>query len=275
MGISVNGARFLLAAREPGIEFGPTLTIGRQDLNTDDYEFARTFRDFPSLPFDPGARDRWVDSLLRLLGAREVEALDYSDYEGATLVHDLNYRVPDAWTNRYDLVLESGSLEHVFNFPIPMVSCMRLVKTGGHLIMHATANNWCGHGFYQFSPELFYRVLSPENGFTIERLIVDEEFLDSQWYEVPDPAIIGKRTELINSLPTMILILTRKTAHVERPFASPPLRAITRSRGRRTKRPLHSPFPVRNEIAFRRHQERSEEAARPVQVVFVPAAPPP
>lgn len=225
MGISVNCARFLLAAHERGVEFGSTLTIGRQDLNIDQYEFARLFRDFPSIPFNPGARGRWVDPLLRLLGAREVETLDYSAYEGATLIHDLNQPVPDAWTNSYDTVLEAGSLEHVFNFPVSMASCMRLVKAGGHLIMHTPANNWCGHGLYQFSPELFYRVLSPENGFTIERMIIHEEFLDSQWYEVPDPAIIGKRTELINSLPTMILILARKTAHVERPFASPPLQS--------------------------------------------------
>jgi hypothetical protein len=225
MGISVNCARFLLAARERGVEFGSTLTIGRQDLNIDDYEFARLFRDFRSMRFDADARGRWVDPLLRLLGAREVATLDYSAYEGATLIHDLNQPVPDAWMNRYDVVLEAGSLEHVFNFPVSMASCMRLVKTGGHLIMHTPANNWCGHGLYQFSPELFYRVLSPENGFTIERLIIHEEFLDSQWYEVPDPAVIGKRTELINNLPTMILILARKTAHLDRPFASPPLQS--------------------------------------------------
>jgi hypothetical protein len=32
------------------------------------------------------------------------------------------------------------------------------------------ANNQMGHGFYQFSPELFFRVFSQENGYLLRAL---------------------------------------------------------------------------------------------------------
>ena len=84
-------------------------------------------------------------------------------------------------------MLDSGSLEHVFNFPIAIANCMALTEVGGHFVAITPANNWCGHGFYQFSPELFYRVLCAENGFRVERMIV-AECPDGTWLEVADPA---------------------------------------------------------------------------------------
>jgi hypothetical protein len=36
----------------------------------------------------------------------------------------------------------------------------------------SSANNQMGHGFYQFSPELFHRVLSTENGFRVRAMYI-------------------------------------------------------------------------------------------------------
>ena len=44
---------------------------------------------------------------------------------------------------------------------------MNMTSWGGYLILHTPANNLCGHGFYQFSPELFFSVLNEANGFQI------------------------------------------------------------------------------------------------------------
>ena len=41
---------------------------------------------------------------------------------------------------------------------------IKLTKIGGMIIHALPANNFCGHGFWQFSPELFYELYSPENG---------------------------------------------------------------------------------------------------------------
>jgi hypothetical protein len=78
--------------------------------------------------------------------------------------------------------LDGGTTEHVFNFPTALTNAMQMVETGGHLVIITGGNNFCGHGFYQFSPELFYRALSAENGFEMKRLIAAE--VGGNWYEV-------------------------------------------------------------------------------------------
>jgi 2-polyprenyl-3-methyl-5-hydroxy-6-metoxy-1,4-benzoquinol methylase len=57
-------------------------------------------------------------------------------------------------------VFDGGTLEHIFDYPTAIKNCMKMVKPGGHLLLTTPANNWFGHGFYQFSPELFYSFVS-------------------------------------------------------------------------------------------------------------------
>ncbi len=45
----------------------------------------------------------YTDSLLAALGASHVEALDASNDEGATRLHDLNEPIPAAWHGQFDL----------------------------------------------------------------------------------------------------------------------------------------------------------------------------
>jgi hypothetical protein len=66
-------------------------------------------------------------------------------------------------------------------------------------MVQTEANNWMGHGFYQFSPELFYRVFSEVNGLRVDRLVLYEKYLFSPRYEVPDPASVRGRIELSNA----------------------------------------------------------------------------
>ena len=134
---------------------------------------------------------------------------DTSSYEGASILHDLNDPVGDELKEKYTLVLDGGTLEHVFNFPRALQSCMEMVRRGGHFIMITPANNFFGHGFYQFSPELFFRVFSPANGFQAERVVVAEE--GGRWYEVADPVVVKGRVELANERPTYLLVQAKRT----------------------------------------------------------------
>ena len=78
-------------------------------------------------------------------------------------------------------------------------------------LIHTGVNNWCGHGFYQFSPELFFRALSEENGFTVERMVLHRMGPYGRWYEVVDPEEIRSRVELVTFLPVQLLIQARRT----------------------------------------------------------------
>jgi hypothetical protein len=142
------------------------------------------------------------------LGAKEISAMDFSAYEGAAILHDLNEPVGDELKEKFTFVLDGGTLEHIFNFPVAITGAMEMVAVGGHLAIIAGGNNFFGHGFYQFSPELFFRVFNLENGFTVERMIAAE--VGNCWYEVSDPKEIGGRVELINDRPVYLMVLARK-----------------------------------------------------------------
>ena len=215
MGIDINGVRLMIAAKKNGAKFDEMLTLGRQILNVYPLKLARLLKQhgLPNETFLRAGPECGVgDTFFEVLGAKKVSAMDNSDYEGAAFIHDLNRPVPDELKNRFDAVYDGGTLEHVFNFPVALQSCMEMVRPGGRLYMHTIANNQCGHGFYQFSPELFFRALSPENGFEIERVIMHVIGPYGRWREVNDPDKIGARVTLMYPTPVHMLIQARKTA---------------------------------------------------------------
>ena len=87
---------------------------------------------------------------------------------------------------------------------------MEMVKPDGRYMVVTPINNFCGHGFYQFTPELFFRTLSPENGFQIERAIAWEERDNPDYFEIRDPAVIHRRVELVNTCPVLMFIQAKK-----------------------------------------------------------------
>jgi hypothetical protein len=189
----------------------------------------RRFRDGP--PW-------WIDPYLRALGARELHALDVSDYEGADVIHDLNEPVPPELHDRFDVVFDGGSIEHVFDVKTVFRNYMSMVRPGGRLIVLTMANNHLGHGLYQLSPELFYRVLSEENGYEVERLQLSLEDVEytrpvgglrlptdvggaPARYDVVDPDEVGERVLLRNERGVTLLVQARRTRAVA-PLARPP-----------------------------------------------------
>jgi len=127
----------------------------------------------------------------------------------SNIVHDLNHPIDVHLRESYDCVIDGGALEHVFNFPIALKNCMEMVRPGGHLIIVTTWNNYAGHGFYQFSPELFYSALSPVNGYSVEQMLIVQQ---NRWYSVANPIEIGSRIELINNEPTLLFISAMRCA---------------------------------------------------------------
>ncbi len=154
----------------------------------------------------------FADPFLRFLGAEEMVVLDASSYEGATVIHDMNGPIPPSLKERFDLVYDGGSLEHIFNFPSAIANCIEMVRPGGHFIGINPTNNLSGHGFYQFSAELYYRVFSSENGLRVLHAVVAED--RGPFYSIPDPAKMARRVAFVNSEPTQLMILARKESSV-------------------------------------------------------------
>ena len=202
MGVDLNCAQLLLRAKRNGVSFERLATLGRQGLHANRPALTTILRNagfLLSRDCEAGLLDpsrEYADDFFRILGAREIVAIDASDYEGAQIVHDMNMPIPENLVASFDAVLDGGTLEHVFNFPTAFRSAISLVRVNGRFISFTVTNNFCGHGFYQFSPELFHRLLREENGYRMESCIIWEEIRGSRFYEVPDPVSRGRRIEL-------------------------------------------------------------------------------
>lgn len=215
--LDINSVQFLVQARKRGADFGETLMIGRQNLNVFPAKMRAVLEaaGYSSALFAPEVKDTgYAEPVFLSLGARRVSSMDASGFEGAEFVHDLNKPVGPELKGRFDLVYDGGTLEHVFNFPTALANCMEMLRPGGRFITHTCANNWCGHGFYQFSPELFYSAMSEENGFEVERVVVHVVGPYGRWFEVADPQVIRSRIELFNSFPLQMLVEARRKAVV-------------------------------------------------------------
>lgn len=91
-----------------------------------------------------------------LLGLKDVQALDFSDYEGAEIIQDLNQPLPDDLKQRFNLVVDGGTLEHVFDVRQTLTNIATMLKPGGRIIHMSPFNNYTNHGFYQLNPTLYY-----------------------------------------------------------------------------------------------------------------------
>lgn len=217
MGIDAKGAQFLLAARGFGVSFARSATLGRQRLFLPPSWLRHRLHAF-GIDLEAGraaelftAAEGFAEPFFRVLGAERVVSLDASDYEGATRLVDLNGTLPADLEGAFSAVVDAGTLEHVFDFPAAVGNCMRMVERGGHLLMVTVANNMAGHGFYQFSPELLYRVFSEASGFRVERMLVTE-ISSARWYEVSDPLAVGDRVQLRTFRPVYLCVAARRVA---------------------------------------------------------------
>ncbi|MGH7172593.1 MAG: hypothetical protein ACRELG_20120, partial [Gemmataceae bacterium] len=220
MGVGIQVLRHLLASKRDGVSYARTAMIGRQSLHVSVPQVQESMRHFLGRTLTRAETlammgDGFLEGILRALGASRIEAVDYSAYEGATIVHDMNRTLPDEHKSQFTAVLDGGSLEHVFDFPRAIRNCMEMLEVGGHFLGITCANNFLGHGFYQFSPELYYRVFSPENGFLIEKMFVCERQAEGKWYSAADPQVVGARGILVNHQPTILMVRARKIQEKE------------------------------------------------------------
>ncbi|MFN8218804.1 MAG: hypothetical protein U0S12_01555 [Fimbriimonadales bacterium] len=220
MGVEIGAVRLLALLAQAGVDPVRTLTLGRQSLHAGKMDLQRALMECGT-PFRDGIvrEDGYAEGFFEFLGAQTVDSMDASDYEHATHVHDLNLPLPVELKGRFSLVYDGGTLEHVFHFPQAIKNAMELVEVGGHFVGVTVCNNYVGHGFYQFSPELFFRVFSPENGFETRHVLVFETrktgLDDGTMWRVEDPAKLGRRVLLQNASETLIAVVARKTDSVD------------------------------------------------------------
>jgi hypothetical protein len=224
MGIDIRTATVISGAKSLGADFSRTATIGRLSLFNDRQGFDSIYALHRVAP-PPAAQ--YSETFFQALGAANVHSFDASSYEGATHLLDMNAPLPSDLRKRYSLVVDGGTLEHVFNAPQAFRNCMEMLDVGGFFVSSGPCNNQMGHGFWQFSPELAFRIFSRENGFETLAVLVQEAHFNlwreanGPYYLVRDPAELGERVMLRNCAETFIHVIARRTA-IKPIFETPP-----------------------------------------------------
>lgn len=145
MGIDAHGLKFLLYAKKTA-NFNKTVTIGRQNLHVSEQQVQDIM-----ITHSNYKHDEYCEQLLKsYFGSSAVDSIDASDFEGASIIHDMNQPLPSDKHAMYDTVIDFGTLEHIYDIPRALKSCSQLLKSGGQILHVLPANNFCGHGFWQF-----------------------------------------------------------------------------------------------------------------------------
>lgn len=221
MGIIKSNVKILLDAKARGVNFSNTATLGRLKWYVTPDELGRIashYRIDSSVFKDALKYGNYADVFFKeILEVRSLTTIDNSSYQEANVIHDLNKIIPSEIEKRFDVIIDSGTLEHVFNFPTAIANCMKMLKPGGTIFICTPANNYLGHGFYQFSPELFFRIFQEENGFELVRTILlkhpypsAELSSNQKLYEVVDPDTIRQRVCLVSNTPVLFMIEAKR-----------------------------------------------------------------
>ena len=120
------------------------------------------------IPFWVGTpREKFTNAhaILTLLGAERVFVTDISDYENPDYLIDLNYDISEKYYERFDVILDVGTLEHIFDIPVALSNLIKMLKKGGRIILILPSSGGIDHGFYSFSPTLFFDFFTA-NGFS-------------------------------------------------------------------------------------------------------------
>jgi SAM-dependent methyltransferase len=149
--------------------YGSLLCLGYPDV----YFKADQFRDicaYYKIALDPSvelhtSKRTWFrdnrflsgESLFKSIGFQEVVTMDYSEFEGASVLFDLNATdLPAELNNRFDFIADHGTLEHVFHIPNALNNIFKMLRENGRVLISSPTSNFVDHGFYMFSPTLFF-----------------------------------------------------------------------------------------------------------------------
>lgn len=199
MGIDAQLATQLIAAR--GLVEGKKtgLMLGRQKFHIKGKYRRFVRQNLRRAGFDPAIpeyeqEDGFSETFLDKIGYPKMKSLDASAYENCDLTHDLNEPLPKSLRSKFDVIIDGGTLEHVYNTPQALDNVFHMLKRGGIFISINGITGWAGHGFYQFSPELVWRYWKDARRCVLHECVaVPHDVTDGKPRPAPDTGEKGRR----------------------------------------------------------------------------------
>jgi|FEC22Drversion2_1045045.scaffolds.fasta_scaffold00324_45 SAM-dependent methyltransferase len=171
MGIGISYAEMLVREHAHKPLRGRVLTIGRQTMwfppetaldivratgiacNGVDPSQLATEKD--TLNVATGAKCIKDNAFFSLLGIDDLQSLDWSDYEGASILHDLNSPLPKNLEGIADVIIDGSSLDNVWNPALALQSLTRMLRPGGRLFALNMGSDHFGP-YTIFTPPWFF-----------------------------------------------------------------------------------------------------------------------
>lgn len=165
MGLGIGAVKLYLDLWSQGVfkEVRNVCDIGAQELHLTLADFKELIHgadvhgykeeDFEVLKNWPGTPRCSAQPFYKLLGIENYTCTDILEYHGAAKL-DLNYPLTDKELyNKFDLVTDHGTNEHVFNTGEAYRTMHRLCRPGGVLIIGQMI--YGGNGYYLYDPAFF------------------------------------------------------------------------------------------------------------------------
>jgi len=216
MGIDYTSLEAILLSQKTVTKKDRMLTLGRQHMHLSQETFDSTIRN-TGIDFS-GVYSYNSEAMFHKLGFQEVDSLDYSDYEGATIIHDLNKKIEAK--RKYNYIYDGGTIEHIFNIAQVLENVIDLLEVDGVFCSVTCNNNLSGHGFYQFSPEFFLSSFTRKYGMELLSLYLAQVNSGvSSWLDVKSygsDGTAGRNMSKFDSTNTVYIVAVAKKISCER-----------------------------------------------------------
>lgn len=201
MGLDLPALKHLEHCKKYGL-FGETLTLGRQQVLIHSNLICNELN-------ITGEYFGYCESLLiDYFGSTSVESVDNSNYENATFLWDMNKIIDSKTiTKKYDTIIDFGTLEHVYHINNALYNVSKFCKPKGQIIHVLPSNQFCGHGFWQMSPELFFSLYSEKNGYEQTEIFMFDT-IDTKSIIKLEPPSDGKRILINSNNPLYVAVRT-------------------------------------------------------------------
>lgn len=165
--LSVIETRNIISSKNP-----VALDLGCQTVSIDIQEIIK------NISFNKNdVSNEQIKELSKLVGKKFstydfFKSLNYADYKSIdingdhnSLQFDLNYDIQNKYNfdEQFDLVINNGTGEHVFNQYSFFKNFHNLTKKNGYMLNILPFIDWINHGFYNFNPIIFADMAAANN----------------------------------------------------------------------------------------------------------------
>ncbi len=139
-----------------------------------------------------------MSQLFQSYGYRKYSELDIS--ERADIICNLNEPVSSALHERFDLVWDNGTVEHIMNINQTLENLARMTKVGGKIVHSQGIGDQTNFGYWTISPN-FYLDFYTANGFEVNVI----ELTDRRGNRVPYREVMSKGSFVGTLIPWRLL----------------------------------------------------------------------